>query len=585
MAKSTTQLKRFEIPYFDGVNMLVGQNLLKKQELAMAENAHSVKIGTVEKRQGYRRLGNEITSTANFGIYYFDDDNANSKGMYRVCTVSATTSIYYLNTSDNWTVLAGGGTGLSAKACSFAEAEGNLFIVNGTDANRYLLGSDGTTVVTSATTTGHLYNSPIAYKMNYYKDKLYLGDYTSTTRYKTGIMMSSVPLGIVSLVDGDHTQPITSLKVTDTKYIRASDSLDIYRGGTKIGDITVTGKTEDTLTISSFATNLKSADEIWIDGTYTGTRVFRWADNLSGEDVKRYDTFKLSGGDNSALTMLTNVGDVMMIANKYNMATWDDYKLTNFDLGIGCVSDQGWVKALGVLFFVGYNGMYATTGGIPELISAKIQALFDGATKAGLEASAMGKKGLNVFAYLGDVILYKEDGSVDKTLSDVVIERNLRQENWYIHTGIAAKFFHKYVTSTDIERLEYCNSSGHVYEFLYGTKDNNTDEIPFRIDSGPISLSKEFEQICYPREIIIESERGNAIQCFVSLDDGEWYEIKGEAVKGITKLKVTGPDNTEEPARCNKISISLREFSTSIIKISRIAITYTETPEQEDQRT
>jgi hypothetical protein len=592
MAKSTSpQLKRITIPYFEGINSLMGANIAKIQELSMAENARSSDIGVLEKRKGYRRLGDSVTSTANYGLYFFDDDNASSTGFFRVMTVSATTAIYYLNTSANWTTLAGGGSGLTGtNNCSFTIAEGCLFFVNGTDANRYVK-ADGTTVVTSATATGHLKNSPVARKINFYKDRLYIGDYTNTTRYKTGVMMSSMPLGIVALVDGDHaTIAIDSeIKVTDIKYILSADTLDVYRGGTKIADITIDAKdsdtntiTIDTVTMHGGETDFKSSDEIWVDGTYTGVKVFRWADNPeSGIDVKQYDTFKLTGGDNSALKMLTNIGDVQMIANKQNMAIWDDYRLQNLDLGIGCVSSEGYVKALGTLFFLGYNGIYATTGGVPKLISAKIQKIIDGATKSGLEAGAMGRKGLNVFCFLGDVTLYNADGSIDRTLTNTVVEYNLRQETWYVHTGIDAKFFHNYVTSTDVERLEYSGSSGNVYELLRGTSDDNSDEIPFRVDTNPITLSKEFENIAYPKQIIIEVESGSAIQCFISLDKGDWYEIQGESRKGCSVLFVTAQDKTKGPARCRKIAISIRDYSKTICKISRVAIAYSETLEEE----
>jgi len=585
MAKQTNNLRRINIDYFEGINTLMGSNIAKIVELEMAENARSSKIGILEKRQGYRRLGSEVTSTANYGIYFFDDDNALSKGFYRISVVSGSGSLWYLNTSDVWTIFPdAGGVNQFTGACSFVVAEGCLFIVDGTIANRYV-NSTGITIISSTDSTGHLYNSPKAFKINYYKDRLYAGDYyNSTTRLKTGIMMSSMPLGIVSLVDGDHDQPVTALKVTDLKYIHSSDSLDLYRGGTKIGDITVTAKNADTntLTISSFGTNIKSSDELWVNNTYTGVKIFRWADNPeSGVDVKQYDTFKLTGGDNSALTIMENVGDIMMIANKYNIAIWNDYSLQNLDLGIGCVSSESWVKCMGTLYFLGYNGIYSSIGSTPTLISAKIQRIIDGATKSGLEAGAMGRKGLSIFCSLGDVTLYNADGSTDRTLSDVVVEYNLRQETWYVHTGIDAKFFHNYVTSTDIERLEFSGSSGHVFEFLYGTSDNNSTEIPFRADTNPITLSKEFENVCYPKQIIIEAESGSAIQCFVSLDGDDFYEISGEARKGCSVLFVTAQDKTSGPARCRSIKLSIRNFSKTPCKISRIAILYSETEERE----
>ena len=593
MANDASQLRRFSVDYFEGVNTLVGHNLSKKQEFEHCENARSQTIGTIEKRQGYRRLGSDLSATANYGLTFFDDSNASSKGMYRVSTVGGTTSVYYLNTSDVWTALAVSGTNLTAAMCSFVQAEGNLFFVNGTDANRYVA-ADGITVTTSSSGTGHLYNSPVANKINFYKDRLYLGDYTATTRYKTGIMRSSVPLGIVALVDGDFAATDCEandwITVTDTKYIYATDILDIYRGGTKIADVTVKAKTETSFQINAITfasgTTLSSADELWVDGTYTGAKLFRWADNpRSGIDVKQYDTFKLTGADNDPLTMLTNIGDVQVIANKNNMGIWNNYTLYNLDLGIGCVSKQGYVKALGTLFFIHYTGIYATTGGTPKLISAKIEKYITGSTTAGLEASAAGRKGYSIFFSLGTVTLYKPDGSTDKSLTNVVLEYNLRQENWYVHTGIAAVYFATYTTATDPDRLEFATTNDEVFEFLYGTMENNANEIPFRVDLFPIYLAKNFENLAYLREIIIETERGSGIKCFISLDGEPFYEIQGEAVKGTTILKVTSRSEDEnQPPRCQQLRISLRDYSKRLCKISRIAIVYSDSLEEEEFR-
>jgi len=689
MAKEqgTIKTKRIEIPLFEGVNAFVASNISKKQEPLHVENARSSTIGTIEKRQGTRRLGNAITATANYGIFYFDDDNASSNGFYRISTVSATTTVYYQNTSAVWTALTGGGTSLVAPTApkpllfSSTIAEECCFLVNDANANRYIK-ADGLTVVTSATAaSAHLYNSPNANKINYYKDKLYLADYTiSSTRYKTGITFSSEPLGICALVDGDHTATITSLKVTDVKYIHSSDTLEIYRGGSRItgttdGDatsqfdvadqgsdtwrytwdgtgtdpdvdahiavgtrlliagftavnngaftvtgvstdyfevtnasgtaqanitsvtltirtITVTSKTEDTLTINSFETDIQSADELWVVDTRTGTKYFRWADNPeSGVNVKQYDTFKLTSNQNDRIKMMTNIGDVMMIGTNNNLSVWNGYNLKANDIGVGCVSDMGYVKLLGTLFFIHYSGIYQTHGeDMPKLISAKVEPYITGATKANLEKCAMGKKGLSILASIGDVTLYHPDGSINKVLSDVCLEKDLKKDNWYVHTGITATQFATFPSSSSADRLEYSSTDTgyHVFELFRGEVDDKVTsdkEIAMRVDMNNITLSKQFEKICYPMEVIIEAERGSGIKCFISLDNDSFYEIEGEAIKGCTVLKVTNKDaNIEKPPRCRQIRVSIRDFTKKLCKISRVAIIYSDTQEEENKK-
>lgn len=678
MAKAKPgQLQRLDIGHFEGVNSLVAHNLAKKEELSEAINCRSLQIGTIEKRKGYQQLGDALSSSAEYGLFFFGEDSfSTSDNFYRISTVSATTSVYYLSTSSLWTIFTGNGTSLTAADISETNAEDCMFIVNGNDANRYIkadtngirvytsadlgssttqfditnpsgstfrytydstgtdpaitsnifvgdvvhtmgsnfaAGNKGSFIVTAVDTdyfevsnssgaaendktlgTGalrinnHLTGSPISFNVNYYKDRLYLGDYTDTTRYKTGILRSSVPLGIVALVDGDHTQPITSLKVTDTKYVHTNDVLEVRRGGSLIGTIIVTAKdaASSTLTIDSFTTDIQSSDELWVGGTYTGQRIFRWPDNPeSGIDVKLYDTFKIAGGDNDALTMVENVGDVMIISNKKNLAIWNDFNLENFDLGIGCVSNRGFVKHLGGLFFVSYLGVYVTNGGLPKLISSKAEKYFTGATRAGLEASAMGKESYSIFAAIdGNISLFNPDGSsILPALTSTVLEHNLRQENWYPHTGIDANQFATYEKSDDSDRLEFIGSSGDVQELLRGTKDNNTSEIPFRITTNNLTMGeKNFEKICYPKQIILETERGSDIQCYVSLDNSPFYQLGRPAVKGSTVFDVTKNAKGEE-ARGRKIRISLRETSTRLCKVSRISLLYTFTSEEEQQ--
>jgi hypothetical protein len=565
---------------------LVSDNLAKKNEFKYARNARSRTIGTVEKRQGTERLGSSLAATANYGIFFFENDVAAVVGMYRISAVSGSVKMYYLNNSGNWIALAGT---YSAANFSHAIAEYCLFLVNGTDNNMYVQGTNGTTIITSATAAGHLYGSPKAKKINYYKGRLYLGDYTNAgaTRYRNGVMMSSPTLGLLSLVDGDHDAGVTSIKVTDAKYIRSTDSLDVYRGGTKIETITVTAKTEDTITVDATANAINSADEIWVADSYGGTRYFRWADYpTSGIDVKQYDTFGIFGGQNDRIKMMINIGDVMIISNSYNLAIWNGSSLRNLDNGVGCVSDRGYVKAFDTLFFLGYKGIYQTVNGMPELISSKVQTYIDGATKAGLEAGAMGVKGTSIFCSIGDVTLYNADGSVYETLSDVVLEKNLKTQSWYIHTEITATQFETYISSSNADRLIYSSTDTnyHLLEFLTGSLDdegNGDDEIYFRVDTGNMTLSKEFEKYCYPQKILVEVERGSNMTCFISLDNETFYELSGKVMKGCSVINVTGKDtDRSSPPKCRKINISVRDYSKQLCKISKAAILFKLTNEE-----
>jgi len=318
--KTGQKLQRWEISLWEGCNFIVTEHLTKRGEPSFLENARSVKIGSLEKRAGHTLFGGSLAATANYGLF---DIATSQHTLLRVSKVGGVVSVYkYVTSSDSWVLLTGKGTNLSSAECSFVTAVNRGFIVNGTDNNRYIE-ADLTTVVDSTTTTGMLYNSPTAKLVAFYKNRLYLGDYLNLdgTRNRTGICFSSVPLGIASLVSGDHTAPITTLNVTDTKYIKpstANESLHVYRGGNYIGALTVTDKTATTLIINSFGTSLQSSDELWIAGTRSGEKKFRWDNRATGIDVHSYDNFQNTSEED--LVALENVNNNLLIFTNNSIA-------------------------------------------------------------------------------------------------------------------------------------------------------------------------------------------------------------------------------------------------------------------------
>lgn len=587
MSEGGQMESRFPIQYFDGVNSTVQPTLAKRTELSHVENARSPQIGVLEKREGQTYKGTVLgggvfdSAASNSGLFFFENDSAN-KGIYRVSTVGATTDIYELNASDEWIKMTDtdAQTLTAGLKIDTAEVDGKIIIVNGTDANRQI-DSDGTTVITSAE-AGNLYNSPAAKKALYYKNRLHLADFTvDATRYSTTIVRSSFPLGVIALVNGDHDAAVTDLAITDTKYFYSDSGVntyDIYRGGTLIETITVSAVNETTVTVTATTNALLSSDEVWIAGTYSGEKQFRWINNASatGRNVKQYDTFKLTGSGASPITLFETIGNVMMMGNKTNLATWDDYTLTTLDLGIGCSSDRGYSKLLGTLYFIDYSGIYGTTGGLPTLLSRKVDRYLKGATKAGLEASVAAVKGLSVFFTIGDVTLYNPDGSKEKTMENVALEYSVADQNWYVHTNVDFNLFLNFTDDTEGEQLWGGLNSGEfrVSSFLDGNTDNGA-EIFFRVDTQNIQLMKELEITANPIEIVTDTDRGSQMEAYVSLDREQFEELPGTVDKGLSRIKIAGPGDTEAtPMRCRRIRVSYRDSSKQRCRITQMAIIY-----------
>ena len=630
--------QRLNIPYLEGVNSLVDFNIGKNTEFVHAENARSKTVGTIEKREGQTVLGTNLNgqpfvTTANYGLFSFRNDN--NQGLYRISVnensilsinvaenvfISNTSfpdpfsigvadtlnikdvvnnntgtlaTIYYINSNNQWIPLTGYGTNIPGGVFDYTYAENCTFLVNQNSDNRYI-GADGVTVITSTSGGGHLYGTPPASRINFYKNRLYLADYIhSGVRYKTTIFRSSYPMGIVALFNNDYATAAsgTTINVTDTKYFYTdaeANTYDVYRGYTLIATITVTGINETSIVATWSGTpSFLSSDEIWVGGTYNGPKVFRWMNNSSvtGRDVKQYDTMKLSGGENDPITMLVNIGNIMLASNRSVMSAWNDYTLENFDLDIGCVSKKGYVKMIGTLYFMHYTGIYATTGGIPTLISNKIEKYITGATRDEKENSAAGKKGRSIFFTLGDVTLYKIDGSLNKILKNVCVEYNLTQQNWYVHTNVKASQFAVFLERFNSDRLEFIDTEGNhaVKEFLAGDTDDG-DTVHFRIDTMKLtSQPKSFEYSCKPNALIAEVERGSAMQVYINLDNGEeFYPVEGTLEKGLSIVKITNKDGGRgKPPTCRLLSLSIRDSSPQICKLSRMTIVYLPTTDEE----
>ena len=661
MLESGQGQKRKNIMYFEGVNSLVSFNTAKQTEFIHAENARSKMIGTIEKREGQVVLGTNINgfpfvTSKNYGIFSFQ--NSNNQGFYRISvaenptlsinvsdnlyvtslvkvyatgnppgdplfpltigmsdnitikeTVNNNTgnvvTIYYINSSNQWIPLSGDGANIPGGVFDYTYAEGCVFLVNQNSNNRYIT-ADGTTVVTSLAGNGHLYNTPQASRINYYKNRLYLGDFIQGgIRYPTTILRSSYPVGLICLLNNDYANAAsgTEIDVTDTKYLYSdtgANMYDIYRGNTLITTITITKVNESSIVATWTGTpSLEASDEVWLAGTFLGTKVFRWVDNpaASGRDVKQYDTFKLSGGENDPITVLTNIGNVMIAANKTAMLSWNDYTLENFDLDIGCVSKKGYVKMIGTFYFLHYTGIYATSGSVPQIISNKIEKYITGATKWGKENSAAGKKGRSIFFTLGDVTLYKNDGSINKMLKDVCVEYNLIQENWYIHTNVKASEFATFIEGVDSDRLELAEYSGNhaVKEFLSGETDDGVP-IHFRVDTTKLSTGQlvtrygdtpTFEYSSKLIALITESERGTAMRAFVNLEkDEEYFPLEGTIGKGLSVIRFNNKDDDRgKPPYARLVSISIRDSSPQICKISRMSLIYSATTDEDEGNT
>ena len=234
---------------------------------------------------------------------------------------------------------------------------------------------------------------------------------------------------------------------------------------------------------------------------------------------------------------------------------------------------------MGSLYFLHYSGIYSTTGGVPVLISRKVDRYLSGATKSGLENCASGFKGLSVFFAIGDVTLYNKDDSFWKTLPNVCLEFDVADQTWYVHTNVSSSQFMTFIDSVGTQRLLLSSAASgkSIKEFLVGNTDDG-DVIFFRADTQPLQFSKSFELYSEPLEIVSEVDRGASMECFVALDDDDFYPIEGTFRKGVSTLKITSKDPQRvQPTPCRRIRVSFRDSSKQKCKLLQTSIVYAPT--------
>ena len=81
--ESGQSTKRIDVTYLEGVNRTVGFHVAKKQEFSHIENVRCKKVGTIEKREGQEQVGNDLEVENNFGLFFFENDGEQNKGLYR----------------------------------------------------------------------------------------------------------------------------------------------------------------------------------------------------------------------------------------------------------------------------------------------------------------------------------------------------------------------------------------------------------------------------------------------------------------------------------------------------------------------
>ena len=204
------------------------------------------------------------------------------------------------------------------------------------------------------------------------------------------------------------------------------------------------------------------------------------------------------------------------------------------------------------------------------------------------EAITIDISGLSIFIDVNDSLTISEAITIDiiATITNVISVNDLITISEFV-SGITVFVVSVTDSITSTEslslRIFYPYTTGEVYQFFEGLTDDGAP-ISFNIETNNNAMVN-FETIVEPRIIMAEVKEGNNIGVFVAYDDGSFKQINGVSLKrGFTRILLDVDPLTQDYPRCRVMKIALREFSGSRCTISRMAIQYYETHDQEDSR-
>lgn len=406
---------------------------------------------------------------------------------------------------------------------------------------------------------------------------------TTTKRYPNALMSSSMEMGIVTTVNGDFETGSTTVEVLDTTYIRDADELEVWRGDNYIGNIAVTAVNDTNVTVSATSFPIESSDQLWVKGTRSGELTYRWP-NLKWGIGSAAGTYVIKSGKNGSLTMLSVLGNSMVIGTQDSLTLYNGVSFIGMSYGIGCPSRKGWVKSIGGLYFMSYNGIYRTSGAEPELISLPVKPLLENLTKAQIEGCWAERHGDSVFFFFpGTVNRLSDDGTTVESLVGTCIEYDIRQQNFYVHSDIP----YTSVLETDVNgKLELLGtvlrSGSTEFEDTFKTFDGDTDNgdsISWVAERPPVYPNKAKERYSMSQKAHLDLLRGDRADLYVSVDDKPFHPVKGQFRKGISTIDVTTPVAEGLTSKGKKFKFSLRGMADKKVRLGWQAFDFVNTQE------
>ncbi len=137
-----------------------------------------------------------------------------------------------------------------------------------------------------------------------------------------------------------------------------------------------------------------------------------------------------------------------------------NYSLVDVEGGVGCVSQASVVTCNGLLYWLGYDGIYEYGGGAPRRISDKVKAYID--------AIPDGVKSLCAGGSIGQHLYFSIAYGSSATKNNLLLHLDTRYGAWFVETGNFVRF------TTIANSLYGVDKDGVIWKLRDGTTDGST---------------------------------------------------------------------------------------------------------------
>lgn len=266
------------------------------------------------------------------------------------------------------------------------------------------------------------------------------------------------------------------------------------------------------------------------------------------------DYVDINPDDGDRITALENNGNRLLIFKNRSMYRWNFGQVeADRVIGVGTSAKES-VKTnfdIGVTFFANQNGVYAYSGGRPELISRKIQQYIDAVSDW---TTATG----GICAGIDNDHYYLSVGNITvegKTITNAVFVYHITLDAWTIYSFANRPFIFARMIETQPEEALY-----------FGSNDGKTYKMDDAINDAGTTIVTEFTSkeylISFPYKtdlvrIDTFSNNPGTTQLFYDLDRANKFQSLGVLNANVNNFRVT-------PLReCRSVRINISDASAA----------------------